>query len=202
MTDYLTPTTVEEAVNLLIAHDGQAMLIAGGTDVLPDIRKGKRTPGCLVDVTRIPALTQIEVGGGYITVGTAVTFSMLYASTRTCASTSTHLSRRPPPSALRRSNPPRRGAATWCRPCSRLTAPSSRSHMGAELRVVDRQGERWIPVLDSFAGPGRSHIDPTRRLITTIRFPIPATPWGTAWRRAGRRPSLILPTRTVRSSSC
>ena len=66
--------------------------------------------------------------------------------------------------------------------------------LGAELRVVDRQGERWIPVLDTFAGPGRSHIDPTRQLITTIRFPIPATPWGTAWRRAGRRPSLILPT--------
>ena len=66
--------------------------------------------------------------------------------------------------------------------------------LDAELRVVDRDGERWIPVLDTFAGPGRSHIDPTRQLITTIRFPIPATPWGTAWRRAGRRPSLILPT--------
>ena len=66
--------------------------------------------------------------------------------------------------------------------------------LGAELRVVDRAGERWIPVLDTFAGPGRSHIDPTRQLITTIRFPIPAAPWGTAWRRAGRRPSLILPT--------
>jgi CO/xanthine dehydrogenase FAD-binding subunit len=66
--------------------------------------------------------------------------------------------------------------------------------LDAELRVVDRDGENWIPVLDTFAGPGRSHIDPTRQLITTIRFAIPATPWGTAWRRAGRRPSLILPT--------
>ena len=33
------------------------MIIAGGTDVLPDIRKGKHAPGCLVDITRIPELT-------------------------------------------------------------------------------------------------------------------------------------------------
>ena len=77
MTDYLTPTTVEEAVNLLTAHDGRAMLIAGGTDVLPDIRKGKHAPACLVDITRIPELTEIRVGDGYVTVGAAVTFAML-----------------------------------------------------------------------------------------------------------------------------
>ena len=48
MTEYLIPDTVEEALHLLDAHAGQAMIIAGGTDVLPDIRKGKqraRLPG-------------------------------------------------------------------------------------------------------------------------------------------------------------
>ena len=58
---------------------------------------------------------------------------------------------------------------------------------------MDAAGARWIRALDTFAGPGRSHIDPTRQLITAIRFSIPATPWGTAWRRAGRRSSLVLP---------
>ena len=193
MTEYLTPNTVEEALHLLDARRGQAMIIAGGTDVLPDIRKGKRAPGCLVDITRIPELTEIWVGGGYVTVGAAVTFAMLrehpylqqhvHALVEAAASVGAA---------------PIQSAATWggnlVQAMPAADGAISAIALDAELRVLDREGERWIPVLDTFASPGRSHIDPTRQLITTIRFPIPVTPWGTAWRRAGRRPSLILPT--------
>ena len=193
MTEYLTPATIEEALHLLAIHAGQAVIIAGGTDVLPDIRKGKRAPACLVDVTRIPELTEIWVGVGYVTVGAAVTFAMLreqpylqqhvHALVEAAASVGAA---------------PIQAAATWGGNLVQAMPAADGAiiaiTLGAELRVVDRDGARWIPVLDTFAGPGRSHIDPTRQLITAIRFPIPATPWGTAWRRAGRRPSLILPT--------
>ena len=193
MTEYLIPSTIEEALHLLSAHSGQAMIIAGGTDVLPDLRKGKHAPACLVDITRIPELTEIRVGDGYVTVGAAVTFAMLrehlylqqhvHALVEAAASVGAA---------------PIQSAATWGGNLVQAMPAADGAiiaiTLGAELRVVDRDGERWIPVLDTFAGPGRSHIDPTRQLITTIRFPIPATPWGTAWRRAGRRPSLILPT--------
>jgi CO/xanthine dehydrogenase FAD-binding subunit len=193
MTEYLIPDTVEEALHLLEVHAGQAMIIAGGTDVLPDIRKGKHAPTCLVDVTRVPALTQIEVGDGYVTVGAAVTFAVLredpylqhhvHALVEAAASVGAA---------------PIQSAATWGGNLVQAMPAADGAiiaiTLGAELRVVDRDGARWIPVRDTFAGPGRSYLDPTRQLITTIRFPIPAAPWGTAWRRAARRPSLILPT--------
>lgn len=193
MTDYLAPTTIDEALRLLGTHAGQARIIAGGTDVLPDLRKGKHAPACLVDVTRIPELTRIEVASGCVTIGAAVTFAMLrehpylqqhvHALTEAAASVGAA---------------PIQSAATWggnlVQAMPAADGAIAAIALDAELRVMDAAGVRWIRALDTFAGPGRSHIDPTRQLITAIRFPIPATPWGTAWRRAGRRPSLILPT--------
>jgi carbon-monoxide dehydrogenase medium subunit len=184
----------------LTVHAGQARIIAGGTDVIPDIRQGKHAPACLVDVTRIPELTRIEIAtgdrdekGGYAEIGAAVTFAMLrehpylhqhvHALVEAAASVGAA---------------PIQAAATWGGNLVQAMPAADGAivaiALGAELRVVDHDGVRWIRVQETFAGPGRSHIDPTRQLITTIRFPVPTTPWGTAWRRAGRRPSLILPT--------
>ena len=193
MTEYLVPVTIPDAIDRLNAHAGQAMIIAGGTDVLPDMRKGKHAPACLVDITRIPELTEIRVGDGYVTVGAAVTFAMLREQPYLCQHVHALVE-----AAASVGAAPIQSAATWGGNLVQAMPAADGAiiaiALDAELRVVDREGERWIPVLDTFAGPGRSHIDPTRQLITTIRFPIPTAPWGTAWRRAGRRPSLILPT--------
>lgn len=195
MTEYLIPDTVEEALHLLEAHAGQAMIIAGGTDVLPDIRKGKHAPACLIDVTRIPELTAIRVDADHVTVGAAVTFAMLREHAYLCQHVHALVE-----AAASVGAAPIQSAATWGGNLVQAMPAADGAiiaiTLDAELRVVDRDGARWIPVLNTFAGPGRSNIDPTRQIITTIRFPIPTTPWGTAWRRAGRRPSLILPTLT------
>ena len=198
MTEYLIPDTIEEALRLLAAHAGQARIIAGGTDVLPDLRKGKLAPACLVDVTRIPELTKIEIEKrereqGRVTVGAAVTFAMLrehpYLQTHVHALVE---------AAASVGAAPIQAAATWGGNLVQAMPAADGAivavALDAELRIVDEDGGRWIPALDTFAGPGRSAIDPTRQLIAAVRFPIPAALWGTAWRRAGRRPSLILPT--------
>ncbi len=198
MTEYLIPDTIEEALRLLAAHAGRARIIAGGTDVLPDMRKGKQAPACLVDVTRIPELTKIEIEKrdrerGCVTVGAAVTFAMLREHPYLQAHVHALVE-----AAASVGAAPIQSAATWGGNLVQAMPAADGAiiaiALDAALRLVDQETDRWLPVLDTFAGPGRSHIDPTRQLITAIRFPIPVTPWGTAWRRAGRRPSLILPT--------
>ena len=194
MTEYLIPDTVEEAIHLLEHLRRPGAIIAGGTDVLPDLRKGKHAPACLVDITRIPELTAIRVDAGYVTVGAAVTFAMLrehpylqqhvHALVEAAASVGAA---------------PIQAAATWggnlvqAMPAADGAIMRHRAGCRAARRGR-RRASAGCPSGTPSLAPAARYIDPTRQLITAIRFPIPATPWGTAWRRAGRRPSLILPT--------
>lgn len=68
------PTDRTEAAALLA--DG-ARAIAGGTDLLPNLRRGLEAPARLVDLTRIAGLDLIEVRDGTLTIGANTTLSRL-----------------------------------------------------------------------------------------------------------------------------
>ena len=73
--DLLRPETMSEALDIL-AEEG-AMLIAGGTNVLVDLRAGKRQPRVLVDVGRLPGLRGIHREDGHLVIGGGTTISDL-----------------------------------------------------------------------------------------------------------------------------
>ena len=70
--DYFEPKTISEALSLLAKYGEQAKVIAGGTDVMVDI-KYKEEPGCLVNIKKIPGLGAIQQNGGSLRVGSLVT---------------------------------------------------------------------------------------------------------------------------------
>ncbi len=70
--DYFEPKTLSEALSLLAKYGEQAKVIAGGTDVMVDI-KYKEEPGCLVNIKKIPGLGAIQENGGSLRVGSLVT---------------------------------------------------------------------------------------------------------------------------------
>ena len=56
---YACPETLEEAVALLAEYDGRARPLAGGTDIIVQVREGHRDLDLMVDVKRIPQLRQL-----------------------------------------------------------------------------------------------------------------------------------------------
>jgi carbon-monoxide dehydrogenase medium subunit len=69
---YEAPRSVDEAVAALAKHGAAARLLAGGTDLLVQMRSGAKNPAVLVDVKRIAELTSIALDAKGATIGAAV----------------------------------------------------------------------------------------------------------------------------------
>jgi 4-hydroxybenzoyl-CoA reductase subunit beta len=71
---YRAPETVKEAVSILAAEGPQAMVIAGGTDLLPNMKRRQQEPKTLVSLRRIEPLKRIANGAG-LRLGPALTLA-------------------------------------------------------------------------------------------------------------------------------
>jgi carbon-monoxide dehydrogenase medium subunit len=70
---YEAPGSLDQAVALLAAEPGEARVLAGGTDLLVQLRTDLIEPALLVDIKRIPEMRRIAEEGGGFRVGAAVT---------------------------------------------------------------------------------------------------------------------------------
>ena len=69
--DYVAPKRIDEAVSLLASRNGSARILAGGTDLIVQLREGRRTAGLVVDVKNISELTQISYDENGLRIGAA-----------------------------------------------------------------------------------------------------------------------------------
>ena len=67
--DYHRPSSLNEAVNLLKHHGGQAKVLSGGMSLLPTLKLRLGTFAHLVDINRIPGLDGIKEEGGFLKIG-------------------------------------------------------------------------------------------------------------------------------------
>ena len=74
---YEAAKTLQAAVALLLGATGQARVLAGGTDLVIQMRAGRIAPELLVDIKGIPEMTSIVAGSGGYRVGAAVTCMQL-----------------------------------------------------------------------------------------------------------------------------
>ena len=70
--NYETPTDIESAVALLTDND-RAKVLAGGTDLLVQLREEMIEPSLIVDIKRIAETRIVKMGADEIRIGAAVT---------------------------------------------------------------------------------------------------------------------------------
>src|SRR5262245_54580744 len=70
--EYRAPASVAEAARILAGEGPNAMLIAGGTDLLPNMKRRQMAPRVLVSLKRIPELRKNGRGVGAVTTLTEI----------------------------------------------------------------------------------------------------------------------------------
>jgi CO/xanthine dehydrogenase FAD-binding subunit len=74
---YQSAKTVKEAVKMMQAAKGKGYILAGGTDLLVQMKSGARTPGVIIDVKKIPEMVSITEKNGAFTIGAATPAAVL-----------------------------------------------------------------------------------------------------------------------------
>jgi CO/xanthine dehydrogenase FAD-binding subunit len=191
--NYHTPSTIDEAITLLAQYDGQARVVGGGTDLILEMQQGHRPPvEALIDPTRIAGLDRITEEQGYLVIGAGVTHTRIVADARlalhaTCLVESCGVIGGPQV----RNVGTLAGNVAHALPAGDGTI--SLLALGAELQLASAEGLKWVPMKETFVGPGQSTVNPTRMLIARLRFKPTGAAEGSAFRRVMRPQGVALP---------
>ncbi|HEX6587878.1 MAG TPA: FAD binding domain-containing protein [Longimicrobiales bacterium] len=72
---YHAPRSLAEALDLLAQHAGNALPIAGGTDLVPNMKQGLFAPEHLVALSRVPELRGVELTDDGLRIGATMTLA-------------------------------------------------------------------------------------------------------------------------------
>jgi aerobic carbon-monoxide dehydrogenase medium subunit len=78
--EYVSPTSLDEAIQLLQQHGDDAKLLAGGHSLIPLMKLRLTEPAVLIDLGRVPGLSYIRGNGNGFAVGAMTTHYMLESS--------------------------------------------------------------------------------------------------------------------------
>lgn len=170
--EYARPGTVGEAVRLLSEHGEKACVLAGGTDILVQLRGGFRTAEWVIDVKEIPALDEIawdEASG--LTIGAAAPCYRIYEN----EDVKKHYPGLIDAASLIGGTQIQGRASLGGNLCN--AAPSADAvpimiALEASCCIAGPNGERTVAVEDFCTAPGKNVLAPGE-LLVSLHFPAP-----------------------------
>jgi carbon-monoxide dehydrogenase medium subunit len=75
--EFKVARNVREAVKMMAEANGKGRILAGGTDLLVQMKSGAVAPGVIIDVKRIPEMTSITATKGGFRIGAATSAAVL-----------------------------------------------------------------------------------------------------------------------------
>jgi carbon-monoxide dehydrogenase medium subunit len=180
--DFAAPTTVSEAVGLLAQHGDRARLIAGGTDILVQLRGGRRSLDLIIDAKGIPELNEISYDPqNGLTLGAAAPCYRIYGN-QTVADAYPGLM---DAATLIGGIQIQGRASIGGNVCN--SAPSGDSIppvivLGGVCNIAGPSGTRQVAAEDFCIGPGRNVLG-NGEILVSIRFPAPQANTGANYLR-------------------
>lgn len=179
--DYAAPRSLSEAMGLITAHP-KARLLAGGTDLLVQLRAGRKETDFVIDLKRIPELNAIQYDRARgLTLGAAVPCYKIYGDATVARAYPSLIE----VASLIGGTQIQGRASIGGNLCN--AAPSADSvplliALGAKCRIAGPGGEREIAVEDFCTGPGQNAMTPGE-LLVSLHIPPPAPHSGSRYLR-------------------
>jgi carbon-monoxide dehydrogenase medium subunit len=183
--EYLRPSTIPEAIDLLQQHGEDAKILSGGQSLIPMMKLRIARPGYLIDINRISGLSYIKEEGGFLKIG---------GLTREAELESSPVIRAKYPILLDTAHviadPQVRNLATVAGNLAHGDPandhPATMLALGAQVVAAGATGERIIPIEEFFLSLFSTALQ-TGEILTEIRVPVPPARSGGAYFKLERK---------------
>ena len=178
--DYEAPTSLASALELL-ARPGEISPMAGGTDVIDQLKNNRRNADLVVDLKRIPDLLVLESNGSGLRIGSAVSCTEVHNFTAENGNYSALAESSELVGSVHIQNRASIGGNVCNAAPSADTIPSLLIHE-AVAHTASASGEREIPLIDFFAGPGQTVLQ-KGEILKELVVPTPSANTASAYLR-------------------
>ena len=186
--DFHEPLNMEEACQVMSGFGSRAKLLAGGTDLIVNMKKGTQSPEHVVSLSRINDLKGVTFAKGRIRIGACVTAAELCESEKIkTLFRALHQGASDLGSPLIRNLATIAGNLVSARPAADLPPPLMA--YDAKVVLMKESGEREIPLEDFFTGPGETMIEPDE-IVKEILVEKPRDCSGAGYIKLGVRKAL------------